>query len=151
MNWKVGQKVIALCNVAIYKPDNTLVSYRIKVDEIYKIESIEPGCCMKFLDVGLKNEDKNSQVSYTCEKCNKEYLFNVNEPLLCNEKWFKPLDEQESSVKKMVRKISTKFIKKKIKEDHFTKIKIKQPAKPSKIEIETRPPITFPKREKELI
>ena len=51
----------------------------------------------------------------------------------------------------MVRKISTKFIKKKIKEDHFTKIKIKEHVKPSKIEIEPKPPVKFPKREKELV
>ncbi len=150
MNWKIGQKVAALCRIAIYNHDDTWLENVIEVDQVYNISSIETGCCMSLLDIGKTYNGKGSSLFYNCEKCNKEYCFKENETILFNEKCFRPIDDNESKASKAIKKISNLFTKKKKSEGHLIKIKVRTPILPPYLEPEKRP-IIKPKREVEII
>lgn len=149
MDWKVGQKVAALCTVCIYNHDGTWVENAVEFDKVYQISSIESACCMSLLDVGKTYNGKGTALFYQCEKCKKEYCFKENETILFNEKWFRPIDENESLSAKAVRKISNLFSKKKKADGYFIKIKIRIPILPPFLEPEPRP-VTEPKRKEEV-
>lgn len=149
MSWNVGQKIAALCTVCIYNQDGTWVENVIEVDKTYQISSIEPACCMSLLDVDKTYNGKGTALFYQCEKCKKDYCFRENETILFNEKWFRPIDENESKLSKAVRKISDMFSKKKKPDGYFIKIKIRTPIPPPFFEPAPRPQ-TKPKRKVEV-
>lgn len=146
MNWKVGQKVAALCDIAIHDYDDTWIENVIEFDEVYHIISIETLCCYTLLDLGKTYNGKRTTLIYQCEKCKKEYSFKENETILFDEKCFRPIDENESKLAKAVRKI-TNLIRKKKKAIGFLRIKIRTPIVPPFLEPEPRP---IPKREVEV-
>ena len=148
MNWTIGQKVAAICNVSIYNHDNTWLENVIEIDQVFSISSIETGCCMSLLDIGKTYNGKGSKLLYRCKKCKKDYFFKENETILFDEKWFRPIDDNESKASKAIRKISNLFTKKKESGGHFIKIKVRTPVLPPFFEPEQRP-VTKPKREVE--
>lgn len=147
MNWNVGQKVAALCSVGIYNHEGIWLENVIEFDKVYQISSIEPACCMNLLDVGKIFDGKGTALLYKCEKCKKDYQFKENEPILLNEKWFRPINENESRLSKAIRKIANLFSKGKKTDGYFIKIKIRVPIPPSFLEPEESP---VPKREVEV-
>lgn len=149
MNWKVGQRVVALCDVGIFDIDGILKELIIHYDETYVIDSFEKGCCMTLLDVGKDNKEKGAAVLYKCRKCNKEYSFKENAMIMFNEKWFKPFDEKESMLAKAARKITSKLFNKK-NDEYFVRIKIRKPVELPIIEKEPSPRV-IPERKPELV
>jgi len=149
MNWKVGQKVVALCDVGIFDIDGILKELIIHYDETYVIDSLEKGCCMTLLDIGKDNKEKGTAVLYKCRKCNKEYSFKENDRIIFNKKWFKPFDDKESKLAKAARKIKSKLFKRK-NDEYFVKIKIKRPIEMPIIEKEPSPRV-LPKTKPELV
>ena len=150
MNWEIGQKVAALCNVSIFNHDNTWLENVIEIDQVFNISSIETGCCMSLLDIGKTYNGKGTALFYDCEKCKKEYCFKENETILFNEEWFRPIDDNESKASKAIRKISNLFPKKKKLGGKFIKIKVRRPVLPPFLEPE-KSPIIEPKREVEIV
>jgi hypothetical protein len=149
MNWKVGQKIAALCTVCIYNHDGTLAENVIEFDNTYQISSIESSCCMSLLDLGKTYNGKGTALFYLCKKCKKKHFFKESETILFDEKWFRPIDENESNAAKAVRKITNLISKKKKPDGYFIKIKTRIPAPPPILEPEPTP-IIEPKREVEV-
>ena len=103
MNWRIGQKVIALYDISVYTKEGVWVEHLIRKDMKYRISDIKPACCMNLLDVGKTFRGMGTKIIYTCKKCKKEYSFDVNEIIYFNEKWFRPLDDNESMIAKAMR------------------------------------------------
>lgn len=151
MNWKEGQNIAALCDVSVFKMDGTFIEKIIEFDKVYSIKTIESACCMNLLNLGFINKEKHSGLIYECEKCHKTYLFKENETILFHETWFRPIDNSESMLEMLYRKVKDKF-RKKQSDESFIKVPIK-PLRPNVIK--TPPiieiPAKEPRREEELV